>query len=56
MNVNGYMDLEGTWHNYNSDKESEEVKTLLRDYSYLQYGYYSDTDKEKMGKLFEMTP
>lgn len=53
MNVNGFMDTDGTWHRYNSD-ETEEQATLLDNYKILQYGYYSDTDKEKMSELFGM--
>lgn len=53
MNVNGYMDNSGVWHNYGTD-ESDTVKELLNDYELLQYGYYSDSDKSKMCKLFEM--
>lgn len=55
MNVNGYMDEEGAWHQYNTD-ESDMVKQLLDDYEILQYGYYSDTDKDKMAELFQMQP
>lgn len=55
MNVNGYMDREGKWHSYGKE-ETEEIKKLLEDYEILQYGYYSDMDKEEMGKLFKMTP
>lgn len=47
MNVNGYMDNDGNWHNYGSD-EPDNIKKLLDDYDILQYGYYSDTDKEKL--------
>lgn len=53
MNVNGYMDQEGKWHRYDTD-ESTTIKKLLDDYKILQYGYYSDTDKEKMSELFQM--
>ena len=53
MNVNGYMDKKGVWHNYGSD-ETEEESELIDNYKILQYGYYSDTDKETMSKLFEM--
>lgn len=53
MNVNGFMDTDGAWHRYNSD-ETEEQATLLDNYKILQYGYYSDTDKEKMSELFGM--
>lgn len=47
MNVNGYMDNSGKWHNYGSE-ETDEIKKLLDDYDVLQYGYYSDTDKQKL--------
>jgi phosphoglycerol transferase MdoB-like AlkP superfamily enzyme len=47
MNVNGYMDNNGDWHNYGSD-ETDEIKKLLDDYDILQYGYYSDIDKQKL--------
>lgn len=47
MNVNGYMDNSGEWHNYGSE-ETDEIKKLLDDYDILQYGYYSDADKEKL--------
>ena len=53
MNVNGYMDTDGKWHNYNED-ETDTIKTLLDDYEILQYGYYSDMDKDKMSELFKM--
>lgn len=53
MNVNGYMDLEGNWHKYDTD-ETEIVKELLHNYEFLQYAYYSDMDKEKMCSLFQM--
>ena len=53
MNVNGYMDLEGNWHKYDTD-ETEVVKELLHNYEFLQYAYYSDMDKEKMCSLFQM--
>lgn len=53
INVNGYMDKEGNWHKYNSD-ETEEEAELLDNYKILQYGYYSDPDKEKMSELFGM--
>lgn len=53
MNVNGYMDNDGKWHKYNTE-ETEEISRLLDDYEILQYGYYSDTDKEKMSELFRM--
>lgn len=53
MNVNGYMDNSGVWHSYGSD-EGDNVKKLLTDYELLQYGYYSDSDKSKMCRLFEM--
>lgn len=53
MNVNGYMDADGKWHNYNDD-ETDTVKKLLNNYEILQYGYYSDMDKDKMSELFHM--
>jgi phosphoglycerol transferase MdoB-like AlkP superfamily enzyme len=53
MNVNGYMDTTGQWHYYSSD-ESDVEKNLLENYEILQYGYYSDSDKEKMAELFQM--
>ncbi|MCH5268643.1 MAG: LTA synthase family protein [Lachnospiraceae bacterium] len=51
MNVNGYMDLTGEWHNYEK-KTSDKVKELLHNYELLQYGYYSDSDKEVMAEIF----
>lgn len=53
MNVNGYMDKNGKWHKYDHD-ETDEVSKLLKDYELLQYGYYSDSDKDTMSKLFKM--
>ncbi len=53
MNVNGFMDTDGAWHRYNSD-ETEEQAELIDNYKILQYGYYSDTNKEKMSELFGM--
>ncbi|HBA98035.1 MAG TPA: hypothetical protein DCZ23_08000 [Lachnospiraceae bacterium] len=53
MNVNGFMDKSGLWHKYGSD-ETEEQAGLINNYKILQYGYYSDTDKEKMSELFDM--
>lgn len=53
MNVNGFIDKDGHWHKYNSD-ETEEQASLIDNYKILQYGYYSDTDKEKMSELFGM--
>lgn len=55
MNVNGYKDKGGKWHSYGRE-ETDEIKKLLEDYEILQYGYYSDMDKEEMGRLFQMTP
>lgn len=55
MNVNGYMDQQGTWHSYGKD-ETDTVSEMLNNYEILQYGYYSDMDKEKMGQLFQMKP
>ncbi len=52
MNVNGYMDMNGKWHNY-GDSESKTVSSLLHNYEILQYGYYSDSDKTTMKKLFQ---
>lgn len=54
MNVNGYMDDSGVWHNYNASEQTEEVTTLLSGYEILQYAYYSETDKKKMAALFGM--
>lgn len=53
MNVNGYMDNSGQWHKYGPDETGEEA-ALLDNYKILQYGYYSDSDKEKMSGLFGM--
>lgn len=53
MNVNGYLDYDGVWHKYD-DGGNGEVDALIDDYKILQYGYYSDGDKKKMAKLFEM--
>lgn len=55
MNVNGYMDKEGNWHSYGKD-DTDMVSELLNNYEILQYGYYSDMDKEKMSELFQMRP
>ncbi len=55
MNVNGYMDLTGNWHNYDI-KETDIVKELLYHYELLQYAYYSDSDKDTMCRLFQMDP
>ena len=52
MNVNGYMDLSGEWHNYEG-KVTDKVKELLHNYELLQYGYYSDMDKKTMAELFQ---
>ncbi len=54
MNVNGYMDTNGKWHRYDTD-ETDEIKKLLNEYELLQYGYYSDMDKDTMKKLFKIT-
>lgn len=56
MNVNGYLDYEGIWHNYETDTDGEPdaVQKCLKEYELLQYGYYSDMDKEQMKKIFEM--
>lgn len=54
MNVNGYMDADGTWHKYDDENENSDIRKLLTDYEHLQYGYYSDSDKDKMIKLFKM--
>ncbi len=53
LNVNGYMDNQGKWHKYDTD-ETDKIKKLLEDYEILQYGYYNDTDKQKMADLFGM--
>ena len=53
LNVNGYMDKTGVWHKYDSDETQEEAE-LLDNYKILQYGYYSDPDKDKMSELFGM--
>ena len=53
LNVNGYMDKTGVWHKYDSDETQEEAE-LLDNYEILQYGYYSDPDKDKMSELFGM--
>jgi hypothetical protein len=53
MNVNGYMDTSGEWHYYDTD-ETDLVEKMLKDYEILQYGYYSDMDKEKMSQLFQI--
>lgn len=55
MNVNGYMDNEGSWHAYGKE-ETEDIAALLDAYEILQYGFYSDSNKEKMGELFQMKP
>lgn len=55
MNVNGYMDADGNWYSYDDDGP-EAATELLNDYEILQYGFYSDTDKEKMGEVFQMKP
>ena len=53
LNVNGYMDKTGAWHKYGPD-ETEKEAELLNNYKILQYGYYSDPDKDKMSGLFGM--
>lgn len=53
MNVNGYMASDGSWHRYDTD-ESDIVKELMNNYRILQYGFYSDTDREQMQELFQM--
>ncbi len=53
MNVNGYMDSDLTWHYY-GNSETDSIKEVLSNYEVLQYGYYSDSDKEKMAELFKM--
>nr|MDE6567360.1 LTA synthase family protein [Lachnospiraceae bacterium] len=53
MNVNGYMESDGSWHRYDTD-ESDIVKELVNHYRILQYGFYSDTDRERMQELFQM--
>jgi len=53
INVNGYMDKDGRWNSYGQDGTEEEA-LLLDNYKILQYGYYSDPDKEKMSELFNM--
>lgn len=53
MNVNGYMDYDGKWHNYD-DETSGEISNILNSYELVQYGYYSDTDKDKMSEIFKM--
>lgn len=53
MNVNGYMDFDGKWYNYD-DEESPEIQKILKDYEILQYGYYSDSDKDTMRKIFQI--
>lgn len=54
MNVNGWMDADGVWHNYDTD-ESGEVADCLKKYELLQYAYYSDSDKALMQELFNMS-
>lgn len=53
MNVNGYMGTDGSWNRYGAG-ESDIVKELIDNYQILQYGYYSDSDREKMQELFQM--
>ena len=53
LNVNGYMDKTCAWHKYGPD-ETEKEAELLNNYKILQYGYYSDPDKDKMSGLFGM--
>ncbi len=53
MNVNGYMDHSGKWHKYDTDKPKA-VQELLDNYELLQYGYYSDSDKDEMKTLFQI--
>ena len=48
------MDKTGIWHKHNTDDGTEEEKELLDNYKILQYGYYSDPDKEKISGLFGM--
>lgn len=54
MNVNGYMDDDGIWHNYDSSEQKEAITDLLSKYELLQYAYYSETDKRKMASYFGM--
>lgn len=54
MNVNGYMDNSGEWHKYDTN-ETKTISELLTNYEMLQYGYYSDSDKELMKKLFKIS-
>ncbi|MCD7825595.1 MAG: LTA synthase family protein [Clostridiaceae bacterium] len=51
LNVNGYLDNDGNWHKYDTD-ETDTISQLLNQYELLQYGYYSDNDKETMAELF----
>lgn len=53
MNVNGYMDFNGIWHDYDDEKE-ETTEKLIHNYELLQYGYYSDTDKKSIQKIFKI--
>lgn len=53
MNVNGYMDTKGNWKKYD-DNPSKEANKLINEYKLLQYGFYSDSDKNKMSKIFKM--
>lgn len=54
MNVNGYMDDSGVWHNYNNKEQPDDVTDLLSKYELLQYAYYSDSNKKETGALFQM--
>ena len=48
-----YISKDGKWYHYDAE-ESPEIQKLLRDYEILQYGYYSDSDKDTMRKIFQI--
>ena len=56
--VYGCSDCSGCGHKakyfYKYDDEKGNINKLLENYEYLQYGYYSDSDKDTMRKLFHM--
>ncbi|MEE3392656.1 MAG: sulfatase-like hydrolase/transferase [Lachnospiraceae bacterium] len=53
MNVNGYMDSDGHWHDY-KDIKDKTLSDLISDYKILQYAYYSDKNKEEAAEIFRM--
>ena len=52
MNAFGYMTNDGVWHDY---EEQTKVTEKLKDYNIVEYGYFSDKEKEKMADIFSLT-